>query len=319
MCKVKKISYMSSDKMTMIHALAWIPDGEVQGILQISHGMQEFIERYDRFARFMCEHHILVVGNDHLGHGASVRNEEQYGYFAEENGNRCVIQDMRELQRGITLKYPDVPYFVLGHSMGSFLARQYMIVYGHFLDGVIISGTAWHPDSEINTAMALCRIIARSKGWTYRSPFMTQLTMGNYNKKFEPVRTKVDWLTRDEAVVDAYRKDKRTQFMFTLNGYYNMFVGLKALTGQENLRKIPKDLPVLFIAGQMDPVGNFGAGVKKSALSLSQAGMHNIECRLYPNDRHEVLNELNYQEVYKDVWAFVKKILETQEGQTVRA
>ena len=312
--------FLSSNGHTQIKGYRWENTNKpFHAVLQLTHGMTEHMNRYDGFAEYMAEQGFLVVAHDHLGHGLSVEKPDDLGYFDPEHPSDTLIEDMHKLFLMTSGEFPDLPYFILGHSMGSFLARQYICMYGQFLDGAIISGTAWHPDSEINTAMALCRIIARSKGWTYRSPFMTQLTMGNYNKKFEPVRTKVDWLTRDEAVVDAYRKDKRTQFMFTLNGYYNMFVGLKALTGQENLRKIPKDLPVLFIAGQMDPVGNFGAGVKKSALSLSQAGMHNIECRLYPNDRHEVLNELNYQEVYKDVWAFVKKILETQEGQTVRA
>lgn len=309
MCTVKKIRYMSSDKMTTIHGLMWIPEGEVQGVLQIAHGMQEFIDRYDRFARFMCDHNILVVGNDHLGHGASVRSEDQYGYFAEKNGNRCVILDMRELQRGMAMHYPDVPYFLLGHSMGSFLARQYMMIYGKFLDGVIISGTGWHSQAELDMAMTMCTVIARSKGWTYRSPFMTKLSMGDYNKKFEPNRTKYDWLTRDESVVDAYRKDKRTQFMFTLNGYYNMFAGLKTLLVPANLNKIPKDLPVCFISGEEDPVGNFGAGVKKAVASLQRAGLTDVELHLYPNDRHEVLNELNYQEVYKDVWTWIRRIL----------
>ena len=307
MAKVRHFTYHSSDGKTQIHAIEWMPDGEPAAILQIVHGMQEFIDRYDDFARFLCSHGFLVVGNDHLGHGKSIVSEEKYGYFAENNGNRCVINDMRRLHRSFSEKYPELPYFMLGHSMGSFLARQYLCLYGEFLDGAVISGTAWHPAVETFMGMGLCSVLAFRKGWMYRSQFMTNLAMGSYNKRFEPVRTKVDWLTRDEAVVDAYRKDKRTQFLFTLNGFYNLFAGLAFLTSRENLRRMPKSLPVLFIAGEMDPVGAYGNGVKKAVISFRNAGMKNVQCRIYPNDRHEVLNELNRQEVYQDVLEFLEK------------
>jgi len=306
MARTEHFNYLSADGLTQIHAIRWMPDaGEIRGVVQIAHGMQEFIDRYEEFADYLCAQGFVVTGNDHLGHGASIVSEEKYGYFAEHNGNRAVISDMRELHRQMIEQYPDVPYYMLGHSMGSFLARQYMCLYGNRLDGAIISGTAYHTALEANLGMTVCKLMAAFKGWGYRSPAVTKMAMGGYNRKFEPVRTRYDWLSRNEANVDSYRKDRRTQFMFTLNGFYNMFVGLKYLTRREHLARIPKDLPVLLIAGQMDPVGDYGNGVQRTALSLQQAGLRDVQVRLYPNDRHEVLNELDRQEVYADVLSWL--------------
>lgn len=302
-----EFTYLSADRITQIHAVMWIPDGEIRGILQIAHGMMEFVQRYGEFAHFLNEHGILVVGNDHLGHGGSVRSGSYYGYFAKENGNRVLLSDMRELQRITQERYPGLPYFLLGHSMGSFLARQYLCLYGTYLDGAIVCGTAWHSGLEAKAGMALCRMIAAFKGWKYRSRLVNRIAIGSFNKKIHPSRTPLDWLSRDEAVVDQYRGDPRTQFVFTLNAYEQMFVGLNYLSSPKNLAKMPKDLPVLFAAGESDPVGDYGLGVKKAAVSFRGAGMKHVTCRLYPNDRHEILNELNRKEVYQDIWEWLEQ------------
>ena len=307
MAHLTEDTYLSADKITKIHWMKWEPDeGKPIAVLQLVHGMQEFIERYDDFARACADHGFLVVGNDHLGHGASITSDANFGYFAQNNGNRAVIADMRKLHQ---LVNPDhsLPHFMLGHSMGSFLARQYLCMYGKDLDGAIISGTAYHSALEANFGMTLCSAMAKRKGWHYRSKFVTNLSMGGYNKRFEPVRTPQDWLSRDEQVVDRYRKDPRTQFMFTLNGFYNLFANLKYLTDPANLRRMPRTLPVFFIAGDMDPVGNYGAGVKKVVAQFQGLNMEDVTCRIYPNDRHEVLNELNKSEVYEDVIGWLER------------
>ena len=301
-----RFTYPSADRITDIQAMMWIPDGKIRGILQISHGMLEFVERYGEFARFLNRHGILTVGNDHLGHGGSVRSEAYYGYFAEKNGNKILLSDMWELQRMTQETYPDLPYFLLGHSMGSFLARQYLCQYGTYLDGAIICGTAWHSGLEARAGMLLCRLIARGKGWRYRSRLVNRLAIGSFNRKFHPARTPMDWLSWDEEAVDRYRSDPRTQFVFTVNAYEQMFAGLKYLSDSKNLARMPKDLPVLFAAGEEDPVGNFGLGVKKTAVAFRAAGMKNVACRLYPNDRHEILNERNRREVYQDMLGWME-------------
>lgn len=303
----KHFTYSSADKKTQIHAIRWDPTGKPKAVLQIAHGMQEFIDRYADFARYLNDHGFLVVGNDHLGHGSSVVSPEKMGYFAEKNGNKAVITDMRSLHKMTREDHPDLPYFLLGHSMGSFLVRQYLCMYGKQLDGAVISGTAYHPFAEASLGATLCRTIAKVKGWEHRSTFMTNMAMGSYNRKFEPARTKLDWLTRDEKIVDEYRKDPRTQPMFTLNAFYNMFEGLKYIDKKENLLHIPKDLPLLFIAGAMDPVGNFGQGVKRVFAQMQELGLTDVTCKLYPNDRHEVLNELDRAQVYEDVLRWLEK------------
>ena len=307
MPQVQHFQYASADRLTQIHAIWWIPDGEIHGIIQVVHGMQEFIDRYEEFAQFMNQQGILVVGHDHLGHGASIRSEAHFGYFAEENGNKVLLSDIRELQRITQEAYPGLPYFLLGHSMGSFLSRQYLCMYGSKLDGAVICGTAWHSALEARMGMILCRVIALFRGWNYRSRLVDRMATGNFNKKFQPSRTPVDWLSRDEAVVDRYRSDRRTQFVFTLNAYYNMFYSLKYLTENKNLSKMPCDLPVFFIAGEDDPVGNFGLGVKKVAVSFRAGGMRRVDCKLYPHDRHEILNELDRADVCKDIWNWMKR------------
>ncbi len=302
-------TYPSSDGKTMIHAICWRPEGKVQGVLQIVHGMQEFIDRYDSFARFMAEHGFVVVGNDHLGHGGSVRSEKYFGYFAQKDGNGCVLQDIRCLQELTQEKYPDIPYIMLGHSMGSFLCRQYLCRNGDTLSGAVISGTAFHPGPECDMGLLLCRLLARFKGWMYRSRLITWISMGAYNKKIRPLRTDKDWLTRDEAVVNAYIADRRTQDNFTLNGYLGLFTALKDLTRRKMLEQMPKKLPILFIAGEEDPVGAYGAGVKKVVQQFEKLGMENVKMILYPHDRHEVLNELDRETVFQDVYDWIVGVI----------
>ncbi|MEE8885086.1 MAG: alpha/beta fold hydrolase [Eubacteriales bacterium] len=302
----RDFSYPSSDNITTIHAIEWIPDGEVRAVVQILHGMVEFVDRYDRFARFLNEHGIYVTGNDHLGHGASVISDDSHGYFARENGNLCVIKDIHELRQMTEKKYPGVPYFMLGHSMGSFLLRQYITMHGEGLTGVILSGTGYTDPGLLNTVMGLCRVKASVQGWDHRSRTIDRLALGSYNKAFEPARTKNDWLTKDEAIVDAYNANPWNNFMFTLNGYYNLFKGLKWAEDEDEIEKIPKTLPILLASGKDDPVGNNGEGPEKVADSYRKAGIKNVTCVFYPGDRHEILNELDHDKVDRDFLSFIE-------------
>lgn len=301
------IQYLSHDHKTLIHAVRWVPDGKVKGVLQISHGMVEFIERYEEFAKYMTERGFLVTGNDHLGHGESIRSKEKFGFFSEKNGNSVLLLDLYQLQRKTKELYPNVPYFMLGHSMGSFLGRQYLCCYGNELDGAIIMGTGYHTRLEAELGMKLCKVIASVKGWDYRSKLIDAMAFGSYNRKFKPVRTQKDWLTRDQKIVDTYIADERCQFIFTVNGYYHLFLSLAKLGNKDYIQKMPKNLPVLFVSGEDDPVGNFGKGVKKVVESFRELGMKKVSCKLYPDDRHEILNELDRDQVYEDLYEWLKK------------
>ena len=293
----QEFNYPSKDGLTTIHAVEWAPETEVRGILQIAHGMVEFIDRYDRFASFMASNGFYVVGNDHLGHGKSVTDENNLGFFAEKGGNACVIGDMQQLREMTRKKYPDVPYFILGHSMGSFLTRQYIEMHGEGLKGAVIMGTGFQPMATLNMGIGLTGFLAKIKGSHHRSKLVNGMALGAYNKSFEPARTKNDWLTRDEAVVDAYEANPLNQFMFTVNGYNNLFRGLKYAQSKENLEKIPKDLPILVISGQNDPVGEFGKGPTAVAQIYRNTGIGDVTLKLFPEDRHEILNELDKEAV----------------------
>lgn len=299
--KKELLTYRSYNDLADIKAKMFIPDNKPIAILQIAHGMVEFFDRYEDFANYLCLKGFLVVGNDHLGHGDSVNSKDEWGYFGE-NGNKTLIEDMYKLTSLTKQKYPDIPYFLLGHSMGSFYARQYLFEYGSNLNGAIIMGTGLEDLMVVKAGMFMCSLLAKFKGWKYRSSFVNNIAFGSYNKKFEPSRTKMDWLSKDENIVDWYINEPRCTFMFTLNGYYNMFKGISRLHDKSLLNNVPKDLPILFVSGKDDPVGTFGKEVEKSANTLKDVGVKNIDIKLYENDRHEILNELDRQVVYEDIY-----------------
>lgn len=309
----EEFCYSSSDGKTKIRALKWIPEYEIKAVMQISHGMFEHIERYDEFASYMAEHGILTVGNDHLGHGNSVAGEDSRGYFGEPDGNHALIEDMHRIMNIIKNENPDVPYFILGHSMGSFLARQFITLYGSEIDGAIISGTGQQSLKLIKFGIYITKLIASVKGWKYRSKFVDFLALGGNNNKFKPARTKFDWLTRDADIVDNYISDSRINFIFTLNGFHNMFKGMLAMNEQESLNRIPENLPMLFLSGDCDPVGNFGKEVVKAFDIYKKLGMKNISMKLYKGDRHEILNELDREQIYEDILMWIGDLLMKEE------
>ena len=283
-----------------LHAFRCVPEGPVRAVVQLSHGMVEFIDRYKPLAEYLAAQGILVTGHDHLGHGASIRTKADYGYFAQPDGNRAVLDDLHAVTEQTKALYPGVPYFLLGHSMGSFYARQYLCEWGDELDGAIILGTGFQPKALVATARALCRVLAVFFGWQHRSKLVANLSFAGYNKGLEG-RTPQDWLNRDAAEVDKYRAEERCMFTFTLNAYYSMFTGILRLYDPAFLGQMPKDLPLLFLAGDADPVGEQGRGVRRAIDSLRAVGVQNIRQKFYPGARHELLMELNRQEVMGDI------------------
>ena len=298
--------YPSRDGKTQIHAIEWIPEGEMKGVLQICHGMVEYINRYDEFAEFMAGHGYYVTGHDHLGHGKSIQTEEDLGYFNEIRGNQYVIGDIHKLRELTMKKHPGVTYYMLGHSMGSFLLREYLTMYGTGLAGAIIMGTGYQGALVLNAGQLVCKVIAVFKGWKYRSKFVDNLSFGSYNKKFEPAETTKDWITSDKERKKKYVDDPLCSYMFTLGAYYQMFEGMKVLTRKDSIARIPKELPILFVSGEDDPVGAFGKGVIKVYEKYKSAGIHNLSIHLYKGDRHEILNEVNRKDVYEDLRRWIE-------------
>lgn len=300
----REFFFRSCDKVTKIRAVEWIPGGQVRAVLQICHGMTEHIGRYDEFAAYLAERGFYVVGHDHLGHGKSVQGEDYYGYFHETDGNAFVIGDIHKLRYWAGKKYAEVPYFMLGHSMGSFLLRQYLIRYSEGLAGAIIMGTGYHSIPELVIGQALCKAIAAVRGWKYRSRLVNTIGFGGFNRRFQPCETDKDWLTTDREKRDAYINDPYCGFIFTVNGYYHMFEGMKHLEKRKNIDKIRKDLPLLLVSGTDDPVGAFGKGVRRVYKEYKNAGM-DAELRLYEGGRHEILNETDRTQVQEDCYLWL--------------
>lgn len=300
----------STNGRNKLHVIVWHPMEEVRAILQLSHGMSEYIDRYDRLATFLAKHGILVIGNDHLGHGETAKNMDELGYFPTKELSKTVVDDLYKVTKTIRAKYPRALFFLMGHSMGSFMARRYMMTYGRRLNGAILMGTGAQPAATLKAAKAAAAGLSVVKGERYRSKVMLNLAFGAYNKRIKPVRTEYDWLSRDDANVDAYMEDPYCGFMFTLNGYKTLFDVLSFIQEPKNIAKLPMHVPTLLLAGTDDPVGHYGEDILAIYDTYRQAGMKNIDMKLYPGDRHELLNELDYEQVQQDILAFIEHQLQ---------
>ena len=308
MSSLRYVKIPSSRPGATLNVLLCLPEGRPRAVLQMTHGMVEYIGRYEQLACWLADRGVAAVGHDHLGHGGSVVSREEYGYFGRPDGNRLLLDDIHRVTRWAKAlpELEGLPWFLLGHSMGSFYARQYLCEYGGELQGAILMGTGWQPRAAARAGRALCHLLAAFHGWRYRSKLVDSMAFGSYNRSFRPARTSKDWLNRDEKEVDRYLSEERCSFRFTLNGYDSLFTALERLCDKKLLARAPKDLPVLFLSGDDDPVGDRGRGVQKAAQSLRDAGMRRVEVKLYPGARHELLVELNRQEVFADIGSFIQ-------------
>ena len=296
----QEFAFLSSDGFHRVHGFRWLPAGEVKAVFQIVHGMSEHIARYDEFGRFLAENGVLVVGHSHLGHGQTAVNDDELGWFGEPDGNDLVSGDIQSLREMTGNQYPGVPYFILGHSMGSFLTRQYLCLYGKGLSGAVIMGTGDLPGVLLGIASALCRLMARFKGWHYRSPLIDSFIIRGYERKMG-----MEWLSKNEESTKRYAEDPWCGFPFTLNGFYHFFRTVGRANALEAAGQFPKDIPILFLAGGEDPVGSNGKDVKAVCRRYQKQGA-NASIKLYPGDRHEILNELDRQTVFEDILDWMK-------------
>ena len=294
--------FPSSDGRTLIHVNQWTPlGGPIAGVVQIAHGVAEYGARYEPFARFLCGHGFAVVANDHLGHGKSLVEDCPMVYFGDENGWRHAVEDMEELRRRTAKVFPGVPYFLFGHSMGSFLSRTHLIRYPGRLDGCVLCGTGHMSPALIAGGKLIAGREIRRLGRKAYSAKADQLAFGAYNKPFAPNRTRFDWISVSETNVDAYIADPLCGGDTTLGLFRDMLGGLGIITKQANIERMDKDLPVLFIAGDQDPVGEMGKGVRRAYQAFRKAGVGDVSIKLYHGLRHEILNEASRRYVYQDV------------------
>ena len=287
----------STDSKNNLNVIIWETEKEPIGVLQIVHGMAEYIDRYDNFAKYMTEHGFNVIGHDHLGHGHSVSDERDYGFFAEENGDKIIIEDMHSVTQYSREKWEELPNFILGHSMGSFCLRQYLTKYSNDVFGAIIMGTGWIPSAAALLGKTIATNTCKSKGSHTVNPLLIKLTLEPYNKPFAPTRTNCDWLSRDEKQVDLYVNDKLCGFDFTAGAYKDFFTILEKIAKNKQLIGMRKSLPILITSGSVDPVGGKKACEKLNA-QYKRCGIDDVTLKLWENDRHEILNELDKSDVY---------------------
>lgn len=304
--KTGRIGYRSSDGKTQIRALTWEPEKNPgiapAGIVQIVHGMSEHVERYDEFARYLVSRGYIVCANDHIGHGESVADPSEWGCLPSVGGKEVLVNDVHELRKTVASRYArQTPYIMFGHSMGSFIVRAYLARFAEGLAAAVICGTGQQPLLLSKFGNLVARRIAASKGDAYKSTFLDGLGAGSFAKKIDNPRTEFDWISTDDAVVDAYIADESCGVMFSAGGYAT----LTDLTGEvvtaAAAGAVPADLALLFIAGALDPVGDMGKGVERAVEQYRRAGVETVDLKLYEGMRHEILNEPGRAEVYADV------------------
>lgn len=299
----------SSTMSNRIFAKKYLPDGEPRAVVQIAHGIAEHIERYAEFMEFLASKGYVVVANDHLGHGRSIAKPEEQGFFAAYKGWDFVVADMDRLHDMTAAEYPGLPYVFFGHSMGSFLTRTYLIKHPDKYDAAIISGTGQQSKALVLGGLAMANAAVLLYGPHKLGEKLNGVAFGAYNKDFEPARTAYDWLSRDTAVVDRYVADPLCGFVATVSLFRDMMGGIKFIGEQKNVDKMSKTQPVYFMSGACDPVGEKGAGVERAYKAFCKAGLKDVFMRLYPEGRHEMLNELNKYDVYNDILAWLEEKL----------
>ncbi|MBQ3938957.1 MAG: lysophospholipase [Clostridia bacterium] len=309
MPNLTEFTFPSSNGRTDIRVRKWEPNSAPRGIVQIAHGVAEYSDRYDGFMQFLAEKGFIAAANDHLGHGRSIADESDLGFFADKDGWDLVVSDMHKLHELLTAEHPELPFFLFGHSMGSFLTRTYLIKYPDELTGAIICGTGQQSPALVGAGSAMAKLVCALRGAKHKSNMLNNTAFGSYNKGFEPIRTSCDWLSRDTANVDKYVADPLCGFVPTAGLFRDMMGGIAFIGKQENIGKMRKDLPVFFIAGAKDPVGESGEGVKRAYNAFLEAGMKDVRLKLYDDCRHELLNELNRDEVMADVLAWIESKL----------
>jgi alpha-beta hydrolase superfamily lysophospholipase len=286
---------------TEIFYYIWEPDEnvEIKAIVQIAHGMGEHAARYREFAEKLTLAGYTVFANDHEGHGKTARSKEDLGLI-KENGFFRMVQTIRELTNRMKESHPNLPIFLIGHSMGSHLAQQYISNFGSELQGVILSGTGFNRGLLAKLGLHLARHEVKKRGFNARSQFMSNLVFGQFNRAFKPNRTTLDWLSRDETVVDRQMNDPYCGMSFNAGFWRELLQGVESTQSRMTMQHIPKTLPIYLFSGDRDPLGQFGKGIRRLAATYQSLGIQDVTFQLYSGGRHEMINELNRNEVIKD-------------------
>lgn len=300
--------FKSSNGISDIKYYIYTPKVKPIAAMQIVHGMCEFVERYEEFIEFLCQNGIAVFGNDHIGHGSSVKTNDDLGYFFTPSGWNDMIADTRKMLLLGKERFCELPIIMFGHSMGSFVTRACMVKFPKLIDCVILSGTGSGIPAA-TASLALVESLIKVKGERYRSDTIWNIAFGKFNSHISMPRTQSDWLTRDKDKVREFISDIKCVTIFTLNGMLNLTKLMTYVNQDRWYENVDKEIPVLMMSGTEDPVGDWGEGVLTVYENLKEKGA-NVALKLYDDCRHELTNELNRQDVYSDVLTALKKTLE---------
>lgn len=308
----QETSALSSDGHSWLRVVVWLPpeDYTCRGVVQLLHGMAEHIDRYDAFARYLADVGYAVFGHDHIGHGKSVVDASELGALPLHGGKDILVGDVRAARKaafGVTGDVSDLPLFLFGHSMGSYVARVFVARHGAGLTGAVFCGTGTVSRPAALAGRTLARVIGAVRGEGYRSRLVDSLVQGPFRSAIDDARTDFDWLSTNPAVVDAYLADPLCGEMFTVGGYATLTDVAAEACRPASAAAVPSDLPLLFVSGDEDPVGDNGAGVRAAAQGYEEAGSRDVECVLYPGMRHEILNEPGHLAVFSDVEEWLTK------------
>lgn len=288
-----------------VYLKKWYRPGKPKAIVQLSHGMAEHINRYEEFAEFLVERGIFVYGHDHRGHGNTGEKQGLLGYFAEKDGFAKTVNDLHEISKIVKQQHPHTPLLLLGHSMGSFIARVYIQQYSDDIDGIILSGTGYFPSLTSKAGQSMAAVLPQEEA----SGIMNALAFGNYNKRIKHKNTPFDWLSRDTVAVEKYMADPYAGFTPTASFFYDLMSGLILMNDHELNQSVRRNLPMLLISGEEDPVGNYGKGIWKTAEQYRKNGLRRITVMLFSDSRHELLNEINKQEVFFAIYNWLENRL----------
>lgn len=303
---LEKFTLLSADHHASIQGYHWSCQ-DPWAVLQITHGMAEHLLRYEPLANYLNAQNIAVIGHDHLGHGASIQEGLQ-GHFHDQKIKHGLVQDVYQMTKWGKKRYPDLPFFVLGHSMGSFVLRNYLYEYGDEIAGAIFVGTGQQPIWLTRLGQGSAKLLSKIQGEKHPSKLIDRLAFGNMNRKIRNKRTEKDWLVSVAEEVDTYLADPKCGFLFTLSAYHELFSLIIHSQQPALLQQVPQQLPLLFLSGKEDPVGEYGKGVMKAANAYQRAGVTQVTVQLYENARHELLNETQKLTVFHDICKWMEKI-----------
>ena len=293
--------------MSVIHTYHWKKTPKPTAVIQLVHGMSEHALRYHHLAEYLVNHDFTVFGNDHRGHGKTASTSLK-GHYGDSDGWNLIINDLALVREKINSRYPQLPVFLLGHSMGSFMAQQFMMQHGHALKAVILSGSNYQNPALLNLVKIIPWIESKRQGIRGRSSLVNYLSFGSFNKKFNPTRTKFDWLSRDNLEVDKYISDPNCGFLCTNQLWLDFIGGLANIYKRKNRKKFPSHLPVYIVGGSLDPISRNG-GLEKLKRSFLKVGVRRVDCKIYDRCRHEIFNETNKDEILKDLVQWLNSVM----------